>query len=123
MKQLFFVLLAGILSLQVFAQNRPVSANDTLLVHTSAQCPMCKERIEKALAFEKGVVNSLLDLETRLATVVYNPRRTTPDKIRKAISSVGYDADTVAASPRAYEKLPPCCKKPDDPAHRKHGGD
>jgi len=123
MKQFLFIVIAAFICLPVFSQSKPASANDTLRVHTSAQCPMCKERIEKALAYEKGVAHSLLDLETRVATVVFNPRRTTPDKIRKAISSVGYDADTLSANPRAYEKLPPCCKKPDDPAYRKHGGE
>ena len=93
---------------------------DSLQIKTSSQCDMCKERIEEALAFEKGVKSSELDLETKVVTVSYRASKTTPEKIRKAISKVGYDADDVAADGKAYEKLPACCKKPDDPEHVKH---
>lgn len=72
---------------------------------------MCKDRIEQGLAFEKGIKNSELDLETKIATVTYNPAKTSPVEIRKIISKLGYDADTIPADPKAYEKLPPCCKK------------
>jgi copper chaperone CopZ len=77
---------------------------------------MCKETIEKALAFEPGVKASLLNVESKIVTVKYNPAKTTPDKIRIAISKVGYDADDLKADPTAYDKLSPCCKK-DGPKH------
>ena len=93
---------------------------DSLQVRTSSQCGMCKDRIEETLAFEKGVKSSSLDLETKIVTVHYKASKTTPEKIRKAISKVGYDADDVAADGKAYEKLPACCKKPGDPDHVKH---
>jgi cation transport ATPase len=91
-----------------------------LKIKTSAQCDMCKERIEKAMAYEKGVKKSNLDLETKVLTVSYLPGKTTPEKIRKALAAVGYDADDVPADPKAYAALPPCCKKPDDPDHVGH---
>jgi cation transport ATPase len=74
----------------------------------------CKARIEKALAYEKGVISSNLDLKTKEVTVEYNSQKTTPDNIRVAISKVGYQADDLKADPFAYEQLPPCCKLPDD---------
>ncbi|MGC9341552.1 MAG: heavy-metal-associated domain-containing protein [Bacteroidales bacterium] len=88
---------------------------DTLKIKTSAQCSMCTETIEKAMAYERGVESSSLDLDTKILTVIYKEKKTSPGKIRKAISKVGYDADDVAANERAYSKLPACCKKPDDP--------
>lgn len=91
-----------------------------LKIKTSAQCEMCKDRIEKAMAFERGVKNSVLDLETKVLTVNYLKSRTTADKIRKAVAAVGYDADDVPSDPKAYAALPPCCKKPDDPDHANH---
>lgn len=89
-------------------------------IKTSAQCGMCKKAIEETLAFERGVRNAVLDLKTKIVTVQYDLRRTSPEKIRKAISKIGYDADDVPADKEAYEKLAPCCKKPDDPNHRPH---
>lgn len=85
-----------------------------LEIKTSAQCSMCKETIEKAMAFEKGVVKYDLVVETKILKVTYKPSKTTPEKIRKAVSSVGYDADDVPADPIAYQKLSDCCKKPED---------
>lgn len=84
-------------------------------IRTSAVCGMCKDRIEHDMAFEKGVKSVELDEETKVVTIGYNPKKTTPDQLRKAISAIGYDADDVKAEPVAYEKLPVCCKKDNDP--------
>ena len=94
--------------------------SETIRIKTSSQCDMCKERIEEVLAFERGVKSSELDLETQVVTVTYKAGKTTPEKIRKAISKVGYDADDVPADEKAYKKLPACCKKPEDPDHEHH---
>jgi periplasmic mercuric ion binding protein len=85
-------------------------------IKTSAVCNMCKDRIEQGLAYEKGIKDVSLDVETKVATIRYNPKKTSPEEIRKAISKLGYDADEVPADKVAYEKLPPCCKK-DAPKH------
>jgi copper chaperone CopZ len=91
--------------------NSKYKKTDVLKIKTSARCGMCKERIEKNLVFEKGVKSAELNLEDKILTVSYRPDKTDPDKIRKAVSRIGYDADHVLADPEAYEKLPPCCKK------------
>jgi mercuric ion binding protein len=80
-------------------------------IKTLAVCETCKKNIETALAFEKGVKKSELDLSTKIVTVIYNPLKTTPEKLKLAISNAGYDADEVKANPKAYKKLDECCKK------------
>jgi periplasmic mercuric ion binding protein len=94
--------------------------NAEVEILTSAQCPMCKERIEKTLIFERGVRDAVLDMETKKVTVRYHTRRTDPDRLRKAINRVGYDADQTEADQEAYSKLPGCCRKPGDPGHVPH---
>jgi periplasmic mercuric ion binding protein len=89
---------------------------DTVAIKTSAVCGMCKERIEGCLAFEKGVKTSSLDVDTKVVTVIYNPAKTSPEQLRKTLSKLGYDADTIPANQTAYAKLPACCKK-DAPRH------
>lgn len=84
-------------------------------IKTSAVCEMCKNTIEKDLAFENGVKSSSLDVETKKLTVEYNARKTTPDKIRTRITKIGYNADSMTRNPKAYEKLPLCCQ---DGAHQ-----
>ena len=93
---------------------------EEIKILTSAQCEMCKTRIETAMAYEKGVSKSDLNLEDKVLTVTYKAGKTTPDKIRKAINALGYDADETLADPKAYASLPPCCKKPGDPDHVGH---
>lgn len=78
---------------------------------TSAVCKMCKKTIEKAMAYEKGVESADLDVPTQVLTVQYRPAKTNPEKIKNAVTKVGYDADEVPANPRAYYKLNGCCKK------------
>ena len=96
-----------------------VQAQETsaeIKIKVSSVCGMCKSTIEKGLAFEKGVKRSDLKVSESTITVIYNPKKTTPEKIRLAISNIGYDADEVKANPKAYDKLDACCKK-DQPIH------
>jgi periplasmic mercuric ion binding protein len=108
-----FLITCFLLVGSINAQDAKPAKQAELKVKTSAQCGQCKDRLERAMAFEKGVVSSDLNLEDKVFTIVYKPSKTTPEKIRTAISKTGYDADDVAADAKAYDKLPPCCKKPD----------
>jgi periplasmic mercuric ion binding protein len=114
----FILILAGITFLTLNAASQTVKKTDEVKILTSAQCEMCKDRIETAMAYEKGVVKSNLDLETKILTVKYKTDKTTTDQIRKAVAALGYDADDVVANDEAYQKLPNCCKKPDDPSRK-----
>ena len=99
----------------VFCQGKKT---ETLKVKTSAVCDMCKDRIEKGLAYEKGVKKSELDVKTKILTITYDPGKTSPDELRKAVSKLGYDADNLPADKAAYAKLPACCKKEENPAKK-----
>lgn len=119
-KMISLLLTVMLFSTGIIAQESSPAKVAELKVKTSAQCGQCKDRLERAMAFEKGIVSSDLNLEDKVFTVRYKPSKTTPEKIRKAISDTGYDADDIVANTKAYDKLPPCCKKPDDPAHGEH---
>ena len=79
-------------------------------IQTSAVCEMCKDRLEKDLTFEKGVKSVNLDLETKVLNIAYIDGKTNPDVLRKRVTLVGYDADSLKRDPAAYDKLDPCCK-------------
>lgn len=85
---------------------------DTVTIKTSALCEQCKEKIEHDLSFEKGVKSNVMNLETKEVTVVYNAQKTDPEKIRIAITKIGYDADSLKAVTKAFDRLPECCKAP-----------
>ncbi|MCA8829322.1 heavy-metal-associated domain-containing protein [Hymenobacter pini] len=97
-----------------FAQQTTPKAKtgtETLALKTSAVCDMCKARLEKSLAYEKGVESAKLDVPSKVLTVTYRPDKTTPAALRTAVQKTGYDADEVTADARAYDRLPDCCKK------------
>lgn len=110
MKSLMLAVIA-IFLLNGCSSAQTTKKTDTVKILTSAVCGMCKDRIESKMAYEKGVVSVVLDNDTKICTIVYKSDKTDPDKLRQAISKIGYDADSVPADPKAYEKLPGCCKK------------
>ena len=83
---------------------------DTVYIKTSALCDDCKERIETALNFQKGVKYAELNLETKVATCVYKPSKVSLNELRLALIRTGYDADEMKADPEALNLLPKCCQ-------------
>lgn len=102
------IILTTILSSSVAMAQKSI---ETVEIQTSAVCEMCKETIEKELAFTKGVTAANLDLNTFIVTVSFKTNKTTVEDIRAAINEVGYDADDSPATEEGYEKLHGCCKK------------
>jgi len=116
---LLSVTLALLLSLFSFAKDG--GKDGEVKIKTSAICEMCKERIERNLAFEKGVKESFLNLKDKVVTIKYNPKKTDVAKLKANIAKSGYDADEVVADEKSYSKLPDCCKKTAAP-HSDHAG-
>ncbi len=84
--------------------------SETVEILTSAVCDMCKERIEKAVYNTKGVKAVTLDVDSKIATVKFNPKKVSADDIKVVISEAGYRADDVPANETAFNKLPGCCR-------------
>lgn len=104
------IVLLSVLFLSPAKLSAQKSKLDTVKIKTSAECDMCKTKLETELGRSKGVKSANLDLGTRVVTVVYNASKTNPDKIRTIIANIGYDADDVKANNRAQKKLPDCCQ-------------
>ena len=85
---------------------------ETVKIATSAQCigDCCKERIEEEMQFTRGVTAVDLDIESSILTVTFKRKKTDADKLRNAISLIGYNADDVKANKKAHDKLPSCCQ-------------
>jgi periplasmic mercuric ion binding protein len=88
----------------------PTVKNNVVKIKTSGECEMCKKTIESNVGKMSGVKKATLDIESKILTVEYNSKKTSPDKIRKAIADLGYDADDVKANNRMQKQLPACCK-------------
>ncbi len=101
------VILLSAAALPALAQDR----TSTLDVKTSTVCDMCEKTIETELIYEKGVKSVDVDLTASLVHVTYDNRKTDPERVRTAITKLGYDADDMKADEKAWQKLPECCKK------------
>ena len=64
-------------------------------LQTSAHTVMCKAKIEKTLAYEKGIVESELHRESQILKVTYKPEKTNVKKIIKVITDLGHDAKEI----------------------------
>ncbi|MBL7927018.1 MAG: cation transporter [Bacteroidia bacterium] len=93
-----------------FISSKAVAQKDTLIVKSSVNCATCKKTIESGLRFEKGVQKATVDYHKKTVTIIYRSDKTDAGQLRLAISNLGYNADTIAAKPDAYNKLPACCK-------------
>jgi copper chaperone CopZ len=105
------IMMTSLLVLLTFASwGQKVPKTQTIVIHTSAECQECKEKIESGLNFTKGVVFAELDIPSRNLTVKYSTKKMTPEKLRAVINELGYDADETKANPEALHNLPDCCK-------------
>lgn len=105
MRVKLFVVLIALLSMSFVKQTVK-----EVVIKTSSECGMCKERIEEKLNYTKGITFVDLDVSTKLLTVKYKEEKISVDKIKEIISNLGYDADEVKANPESQKNLPACCQ-------------
>jgi mercuric ion binding protein len=113
MKKLQLVLLLWIGFAGLVSAQQKTALTATIKTPT-VQCQECKDRIERYMRHEEGIVKFTVDFKKKTATVTYLTDRTNIENIKALIANVGYDADDVTAEPDAYKRLPICCKKPED---------
>ena len=68
---------------------------------TSIDCEGCKAKIEKNIAYEKGVKDLEVDLKSKLVTIKYRADKTTPEKLEKAIKELGYKTEIIKENPKS----------------------
>lgn len=89
-----------------FAQ-KPNLKTETVKVY--GNCDMCKSTIEKAGNVKK-VAAVEWNKDTRMATLTYDSKKTSPAEILKRIALAGYDSEEFLAPDDVYAKLPECCQ-------------
>lgn len=92
------------------AQHQDHGKFAALDIRSNAVCDMCVTTIETEMLYVKGVQKVRVDMDANIIHVDYRPNRTDPDKLRKAISDLGYMADDVPPDPEARKALPDCCQ-------------
>ncbi len=90
-----------------------IKATDKAVINTPGLlCEDCKNRVEKSLFKQYGILSYKVDVKKKTTTVTWAPDRTDIEQIKTMIANAGYDADDVTADETAYKRLPAKCKKP-----------
>lgn len=80
------------------------------MLNVKGKCEMCKDRIEKAAKGVAGVSVANWEMEKQVLHLNYDPDKTSPDDIAKAVAKAGHDTDKYKADKATYDALPACCK-------------
>lgn len=76
-----------------FAQDKPKKKKETVTFYVEAMdCQNCVKKIEKNIAFEKGVSDLRCNLSGKTAKVTYNTTKTTPEQLAVAFKKIGMEA-------------------------------
>ena len=74
-----------------FAQD--AKKKDTVTFYVEGmKCANCQKKIEKNIAFEKGVTDMKCNLTTRTVEVTYKSDKTSKTKLASAFKKIGMDA-------------------------------
>lgn len=79
-----------------FTFNAEAKVNKKIATFNVAMhCHSCKQKIEKELAYEPGILNLKVDLSQNTVVVTYNANKTNVENIMKAFRKIGYAASPV----------------------------
>jgi copper chaperone CopZ len=85
MKKIIIAILALAFSGSVMASN-----DQTATFFVNYHCGTCIKKIEKEMPHVRGVKNFKTDLKGLKIEITYNPKRTDPEKLQKAIEKLGF---------------------------------
>jgi copper chaperone CopZ len=107
------LLLISSLTQEVTAQKS--KDEKTVVIEASMDCNSCKAKIEKNIAFEKGVKDLKVNLETKQVTILYQESKNSDENLVKAIEKLGFTAKIVDqnATKDCETKTQECPKKGD----------
>ena len=70
----------------------------------SMHCKKCADKITENVGFEKGVLDLKVDMAEKTVYIKYNPEKTNPDTLKKAIEKLGYSAEIKTTSNACSDK-------------------
>ena len=79
-------------------------------IKTSAVCGTCKKTIERELSKVDGIKSVTLDLDRNEVDVEFDESVISKESVKEKLTDIGYDADNLKKSKKAFKKLPKCCQ-------------
>lgn len=96
-------LILSLLTLCLLVPTTPAMAKankQTVVFYVSLHCNACVQKIEKSIAFEKGVKDLVCDVKTQTVTVTYDANKTDVTTLQKAFEKIGKPATTTPPQPK-----------------------
>ncbi len=109
MKLIILYIITVVLTLSISSCEAQIPNAKTVEVNVYGNCGMCRKTIERA-GNKKNKARVEWNSETKKATITYNAKRTSVDKILKRIANAGYDNETYHAPDDVYNELHGCCQ-------------
>ena len=102
MKRFILITLCSVFAFSIaFAQSDKKNEKETVTFNVkNMSCDNCVTKIEKNIAFEKGVTDLQCQLSTKTATVNYRTDKTTEKQLVAAFKKIGYEAEPMAKAPQ-----------------------
>lgn len=100
------LMMVGATTTVVVAQDKKNVKNDkeTVVFDVSMTCENCQKRIEKNIAFERGVTDMKVDLEKKTVKIEFKKSQTSVEKLQKAIEKLGYEVKIHKDEPEKEDK-------------------
>ena len=81
------------LNQNAFAQQEKKKGKETVTFYVeNMNCKNCQAKIEKNIAFEKGVSDLKCDLPSKTVKVTYKTDKTNPEALKEGFAKIGMDA-------------------------------
>ena len=99
---LLLTLALMVISVNAFAQMKAKKADfEEVTFVTSISCKNCAKKCNATLPYEKGIKDCKVDVDTKTIYFKFDPRKTSKDKLEKAIERLGYTAEEVETVKKA----------------------
>lgn len=113
MKMVKFFLMVTIALFMVLSVNAEKKSEKTVIYHATLHCSSCKSKVEKNIAYEKGVKNLKVDMEAQTITVTFREDKNSTEGIKKAIEKLDIPVKGMANDAKAGKakeaKAKDCC--------------
>ena len=90
--------------------NGLLAKNQKVLFSVNMDCEKCQKKIEKNIAFEKGVKAIDVKLDEKTVAVTYDNSKTDVAKLQKGFKKIGYEAVEVKSKCCSGKSEADCCK-------------
>ena len=95
MKRFLVIMICSVFAFSTsFAQTTKKNERETVTFSVkNMSCDNCVKKIEKNIAFEKGVTDLQCELSTKTAKVTYRTDKTTEAQLAAAFQKIGYEVE------------------------------